>query len=74
MTYRSQSHIVRATHCMTRMQDLAGFGAIVGHLKELIVKILDLITTRERRRLENDALRIENARKRRLAKSARKPK
>jgi len=46
------------------MQDLAGLGAVVGHLKDLLVKILELAASRERRHLENEALRIENARKR----------
>src|SRR5207302_10565735 len=32
--------------------DVAGFGAVVGHMKDLIVKVIDLVTTREKRELE----------------------
>lgn len=58
------------------IKDLAGFGEIVGHLKDFIQFIIDKISTTRQRRLENDerelrneeqriknqALRIENAR------------
>ena len=49
--------------------DLAGLGTIVGHVKDFLFKLIDLCTTtkqreheNEKRKLENDQMRIENIR------------
>jgi hypothetical protein len=44
--------------------DLVGIGAIVGHVKDLLLRIIDLAVSAERRRLENEGLHIENERRR----------
>jgi len=50
-------------------KDLAGLGEIVGHLKDFLVKIIDVVSTKRQRELENqerevriERMRIENAR------------
>ena len=50
-------------------KDLAGFGEIVGHLKDFLLRIIELCVDRRKRNLENDerelrnqSLRINNAR------------
>jgi hypothetical protein len=49
--------------------DLAGVGEVVGHIKDFLLKIIDLVVTRQQRDMENEErkarvqkLRIENAR------------
>jgi len=43
-------------------KDLAGLGDIVGHIMEFIFRLIEHRSRREKRKLENDRLRIENAR------------
>jgi hypothetical protein len=40
-------------------KDLAGLGAIVGHIKDLIIHLVDLHVNRDRRRLENEKLEVD---------------
>lgn len=42
------------------IQDLVGIGEIVGHLKDLLVRIIDHWSTRRQRDLENERRELEN--------------
>lgn len=45
------------------VKDVAGLGEVVGHLKDLLLKIIETISTREERKLRNEHLRLENTSK-----------
>jgi HAMP domain-containing protein len=42
------------------IKDLAGVGEIVGHVKDLLVRLIDHWSTRRQRKLENDRRELEN--------------
>ena len=44
------------------IKDLAGVGEIVGHLKDLLLRLIDHWSTKQRRSLENRHLELENER------------
>lgn len=44
------------------IKDIAGLGEIVGHIKDLLLKIIETISMREERKLRNEKLKLENAR------------
>lgn len=51
--------VVRIQYASPGAQDLAGIGVIVGHIKDLVIKLIDLAATREERRLKNKRLEID---------------
>lgn len=60
----------RINYASPGFSDLAGIGAVIGHVKEFILKLIERRDVRRKRQLdeervalENDQLRIENARK-----------
>jgi len=56
---------VRAVHYGSEgFKDLSGIGTAIGHLKDLILKLIDLGTGRKRRKLEEESLEIDNEGKR----------
>lgn len=55
--------IIKIRYGSPGFQDVAGVGVIVGHIKDFILQIIENMTNRKRRRLENRQLEIENARK-----------
>jgi len=54
--------IKRLSYGSPGISDLAGVGEIVGHVKDLLLRLLELGTTREERKEKTRAMRIENAR------------
>jgi hypothetical protein len=54
--------VVRLQYASPGVQDLAGIGVIVGHIKDLVLRLVDLAASREERRLKNRRLEIENLR------------
>lgn len=44
------------------IKDLAGFGEIIGHLKDLLVRIIELWSASRQRQLENERRELENER------------
>lgn len=40
-------------------KDLAGVGEVIGHLKDFTLRIIELVMTRHRRRLEDERLQVE---------------
>ena len=42
------------------IKDLVGVGEVIGHLKDLLVKLIDLFATREERALKNERSALEN--------------
>jgi hypothetical protein len=42
------------------IKDLAGIGEIVGHVKDLLLRLIDLWSTRNKRTLESERLELEN--------------
>lgn len=42
------------------VKDVAGLGEVVGHVKDLLLKIIKLVSAREERRLRNESLRLDN--------------
>src|SRR5208283_3702640 len=59
----------RVSYASPGLADLAGIGAVVGHVKDLVIKLVDRRDTQrqrelsdERAALENDRIRLENAR------------
>jgi hypothetical protein len=44
------------------IKDLAGLGEIVGHIKELILKLIEVWATRDEGKLKKQRMRLENAR------------
>lgn len=55
-------YVVRIEFASPGFTDLAGLGTIIGHLKDLLLKLIELAATREERKLENQKRRIEIAR------------
>jgi hypothetical protein len=45
------------------VKDVVGLGEVVGHVKDLLLKIIEIVSAREERRLRNEALRLDNTRK-----------
>lgn len=45
------------------IKDIAGFGEIFGHIKDLLLKIIEIVSTRAERKLINENLKLENTRK-----------
>lgn len=45
------------------VKDVAGLGEVVGHVKDLLLKIIEIVSAREERRLRNEGLRLDNTRK-----------
>jgi hypothetical protein len=43
--------------------DFAGIGAIVGHVKDFLLRIVEINSSKRKRQLEDDALELENQRK-----------
>jgi hypothetical protein len=61
--------IRKVAYASPGIQDVAGIGTVVRHLKDLIATIIEHVSSRRRRKLEddrlelqNDAMRIKNAR------------
>jgi hypothetical protein len=46
------------------LTDVAGIGSIVGHVKDFVIHIIDRNDAKQRRQLENEALALDNNRKR----------
>ena|ERR1700749_1280191 len=44
------------------INDIAGLGEIIGHLKEFLLGLVEMWTTREERKLKNQSLRLRNMR------------
>src|SRR4051812_21075906 len=44
--------VVRLQYASPGVQDLAGIGVIVGHIKDLVLRLIDLATSRKERRLK----------------------
>lgn len=55
--------IIKIRYGSPGFQDIAGAGVIVGHIKDFVLGIIDNVSNRKKRRLENKQLEIENARK-----------
>ena len=60
----------RVSYASPGLKDLAGFGEIIGHVKDFLVYLLEFRERRrqlnlenEERELRNDSLRIDNARR-----------
>jgi hypothetical protein len=52
---------VRAVHYGSEgFKDFWGVGSSIGHLKDLIIKLIDVGTGRARRKLENETIEIDN--------------
>src|ERR1043165_855960 len=58
-----QLSVVRIEYASPGFKDLGGVGVVVGHMKDFIIELLDRYLNRNQRKLNDDALRIENARK-----------
>lgn len=52
--------VVRIQYASPGVQDLAGIGVIVGHVKDLVLRLIDLAASRKERRLKNERLEIDN--------------
>lgn len=52
--------VQRVIHGSPGIKDLAGVGEIVGHVKDLLVRLIDHGSTRRQRNLENDRREWEN--------------
>ncbi len=44
--------------------DLAGLGAVVGHVKDFLVRLIELASERRKRELENESMKLDNQAKR----------
>ncbi|HYX71480.1 MAG TPA: hypothetical protein VE732_01810 [Nitrososphaera sp.] len=55
--------IVQIQYGSPGIQDIAGVGVIVGHVKDFILKIIENVSSRRERELRNTELEIENARR-----------
>jgi hypothetical protein len=44
--------------------DLAGLGAVVGHVKDLLVRLIELASERKKHELENESIELDNQKKR----------
>jgi hypothetical protein len=42
------------------IKDIAGLGEIVGHIKDFLLKLIEIRSAREERRLRNESLRLKN--------------
>ena len=69
MSPRSVSRFGVSTYASPGATDLAGVGTVVGHIKDFILKLIERRDSRrkreldkERAALENDRIRLENAR------------
>jgi hypothetical protein len=58
-SYYAYLRIIRIDYASPGIQDLAGLGVIVGHIKDIILKLIDLAASRDERRLRNSKLEIE---------------
>jgi hypothetical protein len=56
--------VVKIQYGSPGVKDLAGWGEVVGHLKDFLLKLIDLATSHRRRTLEDDKLEEEIRRKR----------
>lgn len=45
------------------IKDIAGLGEIVRHIKDLIIMIIEVRAKTEERRIKNETLRLDNAKK-----------
>jgi hypothetical protein len=52
--------VVRIQYASPGNQDLAGIGVIIGHIKDFILRLIELHVSKEERRLKNERLEIEN--------------
>ena len=52
--------VQRVIYGSPRIKDLVGVGEIVGHLKDMLVRLIDHCSTRRQRNLENDRRELEN--------------
>ena len=66
---KERLEVRRVRYASPGITDLAGFGTIIGHLKDFLLKLIERRDTRhqrelsdERASLENDRIRLENAR------------
>lgn len=54
--------IIRIQYASPGVQDLAGIGVIVGHIKDLVLRLIDLAASKEERKLKNRRLELDNLR------------
>lgn len=54
--------VIRIQYASPGVQDLAGIGVIVGHIKDLVLRLIDLAASGEERRLKNKRLELDNLR------------
>ncbi len=55
-----QLSILKLKFASPGFADLGGFGAAIGHIKDVILRLIDSVENRKSRRLENDKKQIEN--------------
>jgi len=56
--------VVRIQYESPGLQDLAGIGVVVGHIKDLALRLIDVAASKDERRLKNERLEIENLKER----------
>lgn len=44
------------------IKDIVGLGEIIGHIKDLILKLIEICTTREERKLKKRRMKLDNTR------------
>ena len=54
--------VVRIQYASPGIQDLAGIGVIVGHIKDFVLRLIELAASRDERRLKNRRLELDNLR------------
>ena len=54
----------RISYASPGVSDLAGIGSIVGHVKDFAVRVIELWTERDQRRLQNEGRALDNEAKR----------
>lgn len=60
---KSELQIIRIKYASPGFADIGGFGAAIGHIKELILRIIDLFENRKSNKLDNDRKELDNDRK-----------
>lgn len=67
---KNELQIVRISYASPGFADIGGFGAAIGHVKDLILRLIDFYENRksnkldnERKEIENDILRIDKTKK-----------
>ncbi|MBQ4915320.1 hypothetical protein J8L85_12780 [Maribacter sp. MMG018] len=57
---KNELQIIRINYASPGFADIGGFGAAIGHIKDLILRIIDFFENRRSNKLDNDRKEIQN--------------